>query len=176
MTDTRITLQLQKDKTFVEFGIFRSKMVSIALTRIFAENQSIQDFFKAGDKLMKRGYDVAVGDSKVERDFVTEMNTSSEVAVGAKLLWSFFVSTPVDDYKPYKPYKPYGAIAVTDGPVKRMYFVAETKVSLSTLQLKGIESTKMECAVMLFVSLSEKDKGEVDVVTDYCEFMQLVVG
>ena len=36
---------------------------------IFTENQTAQDFSKAGDKLKKHIYDYVVTDSKVERDF-----------------------------------------------------------------------------------------------------------
>ena len=40
-------------------------------TAIFTENQTKQDFTKAGDKLKKHIYDYVVTDSKVERHFVT---------------------------------------------------------------------------------------------------------
>lgn len=57
-----------------------------------------------------------------------------------------------------------------------MYFVAETKGSLSTLQLKGVENAKIECARKFFDSLNEKNGQDViyNVVTDYTELMQLV--
>jgi hypothetical protein len=56
--------------------------------------------------------------------------------------------------------------------------VAETKGSLSTLQLKGVEDAKIECARRFFASLSEKNGQDVkyDVVTNYAELMQLVAG
>jgi len=141
-------------------------------TAIFTENQTKQDLTHAGDKLTKHIYDYVVTDSKVERSFVTELDTSKEVAVYAKLPRGFFIPTPVGNYNPD------WAIAFTEGSVKHVYFVAETKGSLSTLQLKGVEDAKIECARKFFASLNEKRDDDVkyDVVTDYTELMQLVAG
>lgn len=60
--------------------------------------------------------------------------------------------------------------------MKHLYFVAETKGSLSTVQLRGVEEAKIECARKFFASLSEKNGNEVayDVVTDYDKLLQLV--
>lgn len=137
---------------------------------IFTDNQTAQDFSKAGGKLTKHVYDYVVTDSKIERAFVSELDTSQEVAVYAKLPRGFFIPTPVGDYNPD------WAIAFIEGTVKHVYFVAETKGSLSTLQLKGVEDAKIECARKFFASLSEKNGDNVtyDVVTDYTELMQLV--
>lgn len=137
---------------------------------IFTENQTKQDLTHAGDKLTKHIYDYVVTDSKIERAFVNELDTSTEVAVYAKLPRGFFIPTPVGDYNPD------WAIAFKEGSVKHVYFVAETKGSLSTLQLKGVEDAKIECARKFFASLNKKNNGDVtyDVVTDYTELMQLV--
>jgi len=141
-------------------------------TAIFTENQTAQDFSKAGDKLKKHVYDYVVTDSKVERDFVTELDTSSEVAVYAKLPRGFFIPTPVGDYNPD------WAIAFTEGSVKHVYFVAETKGSLSTLQLKGVEDAKIECARKFFAEVNKKFEGQVkyDVADSYSKLMELVAG
>jgi type III restriction enzyme len=137
---------------------------------IFTENQTKQDFAHAGDKLNKHVYDYVVTDSKVERDFVNSIDTSREVAVYAKLPRGFFIPTPVGDYNPD------WAIAFTEGSVKHVYFVAETKGSLSTLQLKGAEKAKIDCARKFFDALHTRNGQDVkyDVVTDYAELMQLV--
>ena len=139
-------------------------------TAIFTENQSAQDFSKAGVKLKKHVYDYVVTDSKVERDFVTELDTSTEVAVYAKLPRGFFIPTPVGDYNPD------WAIAFTEGSVRHVYFVAETKGSLSTLQLKGAENAKIECARKFFAEVNKKFEGQVkyDVADTYSKLMELV--
>jgi type III restriction enzyme len=139
---------------------------------IFTENQTKQDFAKAGEKLKHHIYDYVVTDSKIERAFVTDLDTSDEVVVYAKLPRGFFIPTPVGNYNPD------WAIAFKEGSVKHVYFVAETKGSLSTLQLKGVEDAKIECARKFFAAINEKNGQDVryDVVTDYTELMQLVAG
>lgn len=137
---------------------------------IFTQNQTAQDFSNAGAKLSKHVYDYVVTDSKVERSFVTRLDTSREIAVYAKLPRGFSIPTPLGDYNPD------WAIAFKEGSVKHVYFVAETKGSLSSLQLKGVENSKIACARMFFKQLSDKHSQDVeyDVVTDYAELMQLV--
>jgi type III restriction enzyme len=115
-------------------------------------------------------YDYVVTDSKIERSFVTELDTSSEVVVYAKLPRRLFIPTPVGNYNPD------WALAFQEGTVKHVYFVAETKESLESLQLKGVESAKIEYARKFFATLGESDERAVkyDVVTDHGELMQLV--
>ncbi len=139
-------------------------------TAIFTENQTKQDFARAGEKLNKHIYDYVVTDSKVERAFVAELDTSAEVVVYAKLPRGFFIPTPVGDYNPD------WAIAFQAGTVKHIYFVAETKGSLSSMQLRGVEEAKIACARKFFAELSREqaDAVKYDVVTDYGQLMQLV--
>jgi type III restriction enzyme len=139
---------------------------------IFTENQTAQDLSKAGDKLKKSVYEYVVTDSKVERSFVEQLDVSDEVVVYSKLPRGFFIPTPVGDYNPD------WAIAFRDDTtkIKHVYFVAETKGSLSTLELRGVEEAKIDCARKFFAALNEKLGHGVryDVVTDYTELMQLV--
>lgn len=138
---------------------------------IFTENQTAQDLSNAGHKLKKSVYDYVVTDSKVERSFVTELDTSDEVVVYSKLPRGFFIPTPVGDYNPD------WAIAFREGGTKHLYFVAETKGSMSTLQLKGIEDAKIECARKFFASLNDRTKADgvrYEVVDSYDSLLQLV--
>jgi type III restriction enzyme len=138
---------------------------------IFTENQTAQDLLKAGDKLKKSVYEYVVTDSKVERLFVEKLDVSDEVVVYSKLPRGFFIPTPVGDYNPD------WAIAFRDDKVKHVYFVAETKGTMSTLQLKGIEEAKIECARKFFRSLNEKAGTEnvtYDVVDTFENLLQLV--
>lgn len=137
---------------------------------IFTEGQSKQDFTNAGNKLNKHIYDYVVTDSKVEQSFADELDKSSEVVVYAKLPGGFFIPTPVG------PYNPDWAIAFKRGTVKHVHFVAETKGSLSTLQLRGVEEAKIECARKFFAEVTRGGAGDVkfDVVTDFGQLMQLV--
>ena len=138
---------------------------------IFTDNQTAQDLSKAGERLKKSVYEYVVTDSKVERSFVEQLDISDEVVVYSKLPRGFFIPTPVGDYNPD------WAIAFRDDTtkIKHVYFVAETKGSMSTLQLKGVECAKIECARKFFASL-DSEGVKYDVVTDYSELMQLVAG
>ena len=116
-------------------------------------------------------YEYVVDDSEVERAFGASLDVSEEVVVYTKLPRGFKIPTPLDDYNPD------WAIAFTEGSVKHVYFVAETKGSLSSLELRGAEKAKIECARKLFMKLNEEAGNpgiRYDVVTNYSELMQLV--
>lgn len=103
----------------------------------------------------------------VERKFVTNLDTSVDVAVYAKLPKGFHIPTPVGNYSPD------WAIAFKEGTVKHIYFVAETKGSMSTLDLRKIEESKIACADKLFGQLS--DSGIFyHKVTNYDDLMEWV--
>ncbi len=138
---------------------------------IFTAGQSSQDFTKASEKLKRHIYDYVITDSKVEREFVKELDTSAEVVVYAKLPRGFLIPTPVGDYNPD------WAISFKEGSVKHIYFVAETKGSMSTMELRAIEHTKIECARKFFDEINRKIDPEhvkYDVVTSYGKLMEIV--
>ncbi len=140
---------------------------------IFTADKSKKDLSKATKKLSKHIYDFAVTDSKVERDFVEELDGSNEVIVYAKLPRKFLIPTPVGDYNPD------WAISFVEGSVKHIYFVAETKGSMSSLELRGIEDAKVKCARKYFEAINSKiahDKVKYDVINDYSTLMELVGG
>lgn len=139
-------------------------------TAIFTENQIKQDLSKAVGPLTKSVFDYVMPDSNIERAFAEQLDTSNEVVVFAKLPRGFFIPTPMGNYNPD------WAIAFKEGSVHHVYFVAETKGSLSSLQLKGAELAKIECARRFFATLSKKKGGQVayGVATDYSELMGLV--
>ncbi len=138
---------------------------------IFTQAQSKQDFSQAGSPLKRHIYDYVVTQSKIERAFVTELDTSAEVVVYAKLPRGFFIPTPVG------PYNPDWAVSFKDGAVKHIYFVAETKGSMSSMELREIEKSKIECARKFFDQINKKlstDQVRYDVVDSYEKLRQLV--
>lgn len=138
---------------------------------IFTAGQSSQDFTKASEKLRNHIYDYVITDSKVEREFVKELDISAEVVVYAKLPRGFLIPTPVGDYNPD------WAISFKEGTVKHIYFVAETKGSMSTMELRAIENTKIECARKFFEEINRRIDPEhvkYDVVTSYGKLMEIV--
>ncbi len=139
---------------------------------IFTSTQSKQDFSKSGDKLRRHIYDYVVTDSNVERNFVKELDASQEVVVYAKLPRGFQIPTPVGSYNPD------WAISFKHGDVKHVYFVAETKGSMSSMQLSEIEKTKIKCARKFFDEINKRidvDKVRYDVVDSYGKLMDLVI-
>lgn len=119
-------------------------------------------------KTKKHLYDYVLYDSANEKNFAQELDTNKDVAVYVKLPNGFYISTPVGKYNPD------WAIAFYEGSVKHIYFVAETKGSLSSLQLRDIEKAKIHCAKEHFKAISN---GSVvyDVADGYDELMNLLV-
>ena len=115
-------------------------------------------------------YDYVIYDSANERDFATELEAhSQEVEVYVKLPRGFYISTPVGKYNPD------WAIAFYEGKVKHIYFVAETKGDMSSLELRDIEKAKAHCAREHFRAISG-DKVVYDVVDSYDKLWELVQG
>ncbi len=119
-------------------------------------------------KAKKHLYDHIVYDSTNERDFATDLDTNTDVAVYVKLPDGFYISTPVGHYNPD------WAIAFYEGKVKHIYFVAETKGSMNSMQLRLIEESKIHCAREHFKAISN---GNVvyDVVDSYKALMEKVM-
>lgn len=119
-------------------------------------------------KAKKHLYDHIVYDSTNERDFATDLDTNTDVAVYVKLPDGFYISTPVGHYNPD------WAIAFYEGSVKHIYFVAETKGSMNSMQLRLIEESKIHCAKEHFKAISN---GNVvyDVVDSYKSLMDKVM-
>lgn len=138
---------------------------------IFTENQTAQDLSKAVHTPNKSVYEYVLDDSQVERDFGAALDISDEVSVFTKLPRGFKIPTPLDDYNPD------WAIAFQEGSVKHVYFVAETKYSLSSLELRGAEKAKIDCANKLFEKLDQV-AGTPGIryhgVTSYDHLLQLV--
>ena len=119
---------------------------------IFTANQTGQDFSRASAKLENHIYDYAITDSDVEREFVKELDTSSEVVVYAKLPRGFLIPTPVGDYNPD------WAISFKAGSVRHIYFVAETKGTMSSMKLREIEEQKAKENEAVRAANAEKEK------------------
>lgn len=112
-------------------------------------------------------YDYVITDSKTERKFVETLDKSAEVCVYAKLPKAFSIPTPVGNYNPD------WAIAFEHDKVKHVFFIAETKGSMSSLELKKIEAAKIDCARKFFAKITS-DNVKYDVVDSYEKLMELV--
>jgi type III restriction enzyme len=112
---------------------------------VFSNDKSIL----RGAPLMKKHiYDYLTTDSNIESTFAKELDESVEVVVYAKLPKSFHVATPIANYSPD------WAIVFDKDKVKQVYFVAETKGTDSTAELREIEKLKIQCASEHFKAIT----------------------
>lgn len=113
---------------------------------IFTMNCPEIDFDKAY-RAKKSIQDYVFTDSEGERSFAEDLDHAEEVVVYAKLpdgKDGFFIPTPMGNYSPD------WAVAFNKDCFRHIFFVAETKGSLSTMDLSPIEESKIKCAQKLF--------------------------
>lgn len=119
-------------------AIFTAEKSSQSFDKAFRANKAIQDYvFTDGS-----------AEKSIERRFVEDLDTADEVCVYAKLPKGFHIPTPVGNYSPD------WAIAFNEGTVKHIFFVAETKGAMDSLNLRPIEQAKISCAKKLFNEIS----------------------
>ena len=156
----------QKATTVIEHLSYDPTEQTHNLEDIFTVDSLTYDI-KRLKKVHKHVYDYLITDSKGEEKFAEELDVASEVVVYAKLPSSFFIPTPVGEYNPD------WAIAFEEGRVKHIYFVAETKGSMSTMQLRKIEEAKIECARKFFDKIAS-EQIKYDIVDNFDTLMALV--
>ena len=121
-------------------AIFTAEKSAQPLENAFKAKKAVQDY------VFTDGY--AANGQSVEQRFVSDLDAAEEVVVYAKLPKGFAIPTPVGNYSPD------WAIAFQEGSVKHIYFIAETKGTMESLQLKPVEAAKLACARRLFNDLS----------------------
>lgn len=124
------------------------------------KHTSMDKAFKAKKSILDYVFTDGNAEQSVERTFVEDLDAADEVVVYAKLPKGFHIPTPVGNYSPD------WAIAFQEDKVKHIYFVAETKGSMSSMELREIEKNKIACAEKLFATISKDDVkfsyGKVD--------------
>lgn len=112
-------------------------------SRAYRSKKNVQDY------VFTDGY--AKDGKSVERKFAEDMDIADEVCVYAKLPKGFSIPTPVGNYSPD------WAIAFYEGTVKHIYFIAETKGTMDSINLRKIEGAKIDCVKKLFEQLSDAE-------------------
>lgn len=127
--------------------------------------KSKMDFDKAYEA-KKHITDYVFSDSKGERQFAHDLDEAKEVVVYAKLPRTFQIPTPVGNYAPD------WAIAMEVDGIKHIFFIAETKGSMGSMEMeiRGIEKAKIECAEKLYNSISTA-KVKYHKVTSYSDLL-----
>ena len=138
--------------------------------QIFVSNENIPS---QSYKAERHIWDYVVTDSESERKFVEELDGADEVVVYAKLPDRFQIPTP------FGSYNPDWAIAFNKDKVRQIYFVAETKGSMSDSDLRETEKRKIESAKKFFVTLNEEnqplgDAVQYSVIDSFGSLMKLV--
>ena len=134
---------------------------------IFTKEKNRQTVDKAYEA-KKHILDYVFPDSQGERTFAEDLDKADEVCVYAKLPRSFHIPTPVGNYAPD------WAIAFKDNMgIKHVFFIAETKGSMDSMQLKGVEKAKIDCAKKLFNSISSS-KVRYHEVTNYQTLLEKI--
>ena len=119
-------------------AIFTAERTMQRFDRVFLAKKAVQDYVVTD----------GTADKSIERKFAEDLDAADEVCVYAKLPRAFQIPTPVDNYSPD------WAIAFYEGTVKHIFFVAETKGSMDSLELRPIEQEKIACAKKLFREIS----------------------
>ena len=125
--------------------------------------KSKMDFDKAYEA-KKHITDYVFSDSKRERQFAHDLDEAKEVVVYAKLPRTFQIPTPVGNYAPD------WAIAMEVDGIKHIFFIAETKGTMGSMEIRGIEKAKIECAEKLYNSISTA-KVKYHKVTSYSDLL-----
>ena len=110
--------------------------------------RTVDQAFRAQKAIQDYVYTDGLAEKSVERKFAEAMDAAQEVYIYAKLPRGFAIPTPVGHYSPD------WAIVFHEGTVKHIYFVAETKGTMSSMDLRPIEKAKIDCARKLFNRLS----------------------
>lgn len=133
---------------------------------IFTINNVRAELGEDAMDVKKHIYDYLVTDSKNEKEFAKKLE-SGEVTVYAKLPNGFKIPTPVGNYNPD------WAIVFDNPSFKYIYFIAETKGSMDSMELRDVEKAKIECARRHFECLCN-DTVKYDVVDSYESLINLL--
>lgn len=141
-------------------------------SRIFMaeKNKDFSKAYKAKKNVQDYVFADGFAEKSVERRFAEDMDVDDKVVVYAKLPRGFQIPTPVGNYAPD------WAIAFKKGTVKHIYFIAETKGSMSSMDLRPIEQAKIQCAKKLFNEISTADVvyGQVDSYQNLLNIMDAI--
>lgn len=138
-------------------SIFTADKSAQSVAKAFKAKKAVQDY------IFTDGYAA----ESTELRFAKGLDSAQEVCVYAKLPKGFHIPTPVGNYTPD------WAIAFNEGSVKHIFFIAETKGSLDSLNLKPIEKAKIDCAKKLFNDISTENV-KYGVVTTYQNLLNIV--
>ena len=140
-----------------ENEIFTAEKNTQGIDKAFHAKKAIQDYV----------FTDGTAEDSIEKKFAADLEAADEVCVYAKLPKGFHIPTPVGNYSPD------WAIAFTEGTVKHIFFVAETKGTMESLNLRPIEQAKIKCAKKLFNEIST-ESVKYAAVDNYQRLLQVM--
>ncbi len=158
----------EQKATIIIEHITYNKLEEVYDTDVFTEHTLKGRLGINAMKTNKHLFDNLIYDSEVEKKMAENLDISQEVVVYVKLPKGFFINTPVGHYNPD------WAVAFNEGSVKHIYFVAETKGDLSSLQLREVELLKKKCATEHFKAISN-ETVKYSVVDSYEQLLNEVM-
>ena len=150
---TKVTklIKEQKATTIVDHITYTESAEEPYDNSIFTASKGALDYeaaFRATKAVQDYVFTDGTAEQSVERRFVKDLDSAAEVCVYAKLPKGFSIPTPVGNYSPD------WAIEFHDGTVKHIFFIAETKGTMDSLDIRPIEKAKISCARKLFNEIS----------------------
>lgn len=119
-----------------ESDIFNESHKDFDSNKVFESKKAIQDYVFV-DGNAKNG-------NSIEMNFGKQLEAQKDVKVYAKLPSKFYIPTPMGKYTPD------WAIVFENDKSREIYFIAETKGSLDSLELRAVEQGKINCAKSLY--------------------------
>lgn len=119
-----------------ESDIFNESHKDFDSNKVFESKKAIQDYVFV-DGNAKNG-------NSIEMNFAKQLEAQKDVKVYAKLPSKFYIPTPMGKYTPD------WAIVFENDKSREIYFIAETKGSLDSPELRAVEKGKINCAKSLY--------------------------
>lgn len=170
---SKVTKLINEEKaTMIVDDITYNKTDGTYDSEIFTaeKNKDFSKAYPAKKNVQDYVFTDGTAEKSIERKFAEDMDLDDKVVVYAKLPRGFQIPTPVGNYAPD------WAIAFQKGTVKHIYFVAETKGSMESMDLRPIEQAKIKCAKTLFNEISTDDVvyGQVDSYQNLLSMMNAI--
>lgn len=135
--------------------LFEDAELEMYLSNLFEVGQNKEGEEKEA-AINKTLYNYVPVDSDIERDFAKDCEADSKIRFYFKLPAKFKIPTPIGSYNP-----DWAVVFEND---QRIYFVAETKGTLSKDQLRATERLKIDCGYKHFEQFAKEDVKYVQVV------------
>lgn len=168
---TKVSKLIKEEKaTIIVEHIQYDKLEETYDSDIFTKEKRSQDVgkaYRAAKSIQDYVFTDGIADDNNEKKFARSLDQATEVCVYAKLPRGFQIPTPVGNYSPD------WAIAFNEGTVKHVFFIAETKGDMSSMELRPIETAKINCARALFNNLSGADV-RYDCVKSYDDLLTVM--